>query len=192
MSATISVDKQPVNGRQAVTTAAKRLTQIVESVGSPAYQLDTVTDPGGWTLTNVAAGMVVQVLEANGEEYRGLVKSVDAGNNEITVQGWKKGGISGRARAAMKPTDGRTAYVLKVDHCKNLLVDALDANSADVFLGFSNDVTISGANAGHPIAAVASQPNHRLTVEADLQEYIDLANVFVIAASGQNVSYIAM
>lgn len=192
MPATISLDKQPVNGRQTATATAIRLTQIVQSVGATVYTTDSVTDPGAWFLTNVAAGMVVLVEEADGGEYRGLVSEIDAPNNKLTVQGWKRGGVSGRVSATMVPTDGRRAYVLKVDHCKRLLVDALDANLADVFLGFSSDVAIAGVNAGHPIAQGAGQPNHRLPVEADLQEYIDLANVYIIAASSQGVSYIAM
>jgi hypothetical protein len=167
MPATISVNKQPVNGRQTVTTSAKRLTQIVQSLGSTTFTKNTVVDAGGWSLTNVQAGNIIQVIQADGDEYRGIVQSKDAGTNTITVQGWKRGGVSGRARAEMKPTDGRAAYVLKVDRCKK-------------------------ANAGHPIAAIATQPNHRLPVEADLQEYIDLANVFVIAGSSQGLSYIAM
>jgi hypothetical protein len=192
MPATISVNKQPVNGRQTVTTSAKRLTQIVQSIGATTFTKSTVVDAGGWSLTNVQAGNIIQVIQADGDEYRGIVQSKDAGTSTITVQGWKRGGVSGRARAEMKPTDGRAAYVLKVDRCKKLLVDALDANSADIYLGFDENVTISGANAGHPIAAIATQPNHRLPVEADLQEYIDLANVFVIAGSSQGLSYIAM
>lgn len=190
MPATISVDKQPVNGRQAASATAILLTQIVASAGATTFTNTTVVDAGAWTLTNVAAGHIVKVLEADGTEYRGAVKEVAGAT--ITVFGWKRGGVSGRGMANMTPTDGRQAFVLKVDRCKKLLVDALDANTADVYLGFNSSVAVSGSDAGHPIAPGAGQANHRLTVEADLQEVIDLGNVYIIAPSAQNVSYIAM
>jgi hypothetical protein len=192
MPPTAGQSVQPINGRQAAGASAILLTQIVESAGATTFTNRSVVDAGAWTLTNVSEGNVIKVVEANGEEYRGVVSEVDAGNNRLYVQAWKKGGISGQGRAAMVPTAGRTAYVLKTDRCERLLIDALDANTADVFLGFSSSVAVSGADAGHPIAAGVSQPNHRLTIEVDLQRFIDLGNVYIIAASAQNVSWIAM
>lgn len=188
MAATVSVAKQPINGRTAVTTAAKLLTLIVESGTNTTYTVDSVTDGDGWVLTDVEPGNVLKVVDGI-DEYRAQVLEVDAGANKIRVHGWRKGGAKGARRAAMKPTDGVKTYVLKTDRCKRLLVDALDTNSADVEIGFESTLALGE---GHPIAFTPTQPNHRFEIETGLQEVIDLGETYVIAASSQGLSWVAM
>ncbi len=185
---TVSVEKQPVNGRCDVTTSAKLLTQIVESGSNTTFTYDTIVDGDGWDLSNVAAGHVLKVVDGD-DEYRAQVDSVDNPNDTITVKAWVKGGVSGQKSAAMKPSDGSLVYVLKTDKCKALIVDALDTNTASAYIGFESSVTVG---TGHPIAHGASQPNHRLTLEVGLQVVIDLGQTWIIAASSQEVSWIAM
>jgi len=185
---TVTVHKQPLNGRASVTTSAELLTQIVKSGTNTTFTNRQVIDGDGWDLSNVAAGHTLKVIDGD-DEYRAQIDSVDNGSDTITIKGWTKGGISGAKLATMKPTDGVRVYVLKTDRCKNLIVDALDANTADAFLGFESTVTVA---TGHPIAYGAAQANHRLTLEAGLAEVIDLGNTWVIAGSAQELSWIAM
>jgi hypothetical protein len=80
-----------------------------------------------------------------------------------------------------------------MEACNRVVIDALDANSNDVFLGFASDVTVAGAKAGQPIAAAAGQPNHRLVLELGLGRYIDLINVYVIVAAGtEELAWVGM
>lgn len=194
MPATISTERNPVNGRQTVSTTAILLTQITKTGSNTTFTNKTVTDGSGLDLSDVQEGYVLKVTDAvTGDEYRAIVASVDDNNDEITVQGWKLGGMSGKAKAAMKPADGSIAYILKTDKCKRLLVDAIDTNSADVFIGFESTVTIgSGSNPGHPIASSPTQPNHRFDIKAELPDVIDLGNTYVITTGTQYISYVAM
>jgi len=162
---TASIQKQPVNGRCNVTTSAELLTQIVESGTNTTFTNRQVKNGDGWVLTDVAPGYVLKVVDGD-EEYRGQVDSVDDANNIIVVHAWLKGGVSGVKLATMKPSDGSVVYVLKTDRCKRLIVDALDANTASVYIGFESSLSVSY---GHPIALGASHANHGLTLEVGLQ-----------------------
>lgn len=182
----------PVNGRHAVLGTATPLTQVTTTSGTPTYTNKRVTDSIAWDLSNVDIDMVVEVEEASGEKYFGVVSLVDDGNDYVEVQGWYRGGVSGQGKAEMKPTDGRTATIHKIDACVRLIIDALDANTVDAFVGFDSDVTVSGADAGHPIAADEANPNHRFVAVAGLAKFIDLTQVYVIGTAGNALSWVAM
>ena len=190
----LAKSKQPRQGRLTVTTVAKPITQIDRNAsGTTSFTAKAVSDAAAWDLSAVAAGYIVEA-----DDYFGYVESVDDGNDEITIRdGWvSKSGQRGEGRAVNMPAAGSTVIIHKADQCRTLLVDALDGNTADVFLGFDNTVTAAGANAGHPIAYPASQPNHRLIEECGLErsvcDLLDLTQVFVIVASGtQGISWVA-
>lgn len=186
--------KQPVNGRRAVTATATPIAQMAKTSGSPTYTVGRVTDSGAWDLSNVENGMIVEVNDSvQNVLFFGVINNVVNVSNYVEVQGWIIGGVSGQRKAAAKPTDGQTAIIHKLDKCVKLLIDALDANSADTFIGFADDVTIgSGAKPGHPVSSVAAQPNARLVVEAGLSDYIDLTRTYVVGTVGNHLSWIAM
>lgn len=169
------------------------IAQVVAVTSGTVFTNKRVTRAAGWTLSAVEVGFIAQVIEASGDQWAGIIDTVNDGSNYIEVKGWVKGGFSGRGQAAAKPADGSEVRIHKIDGCKSLLIDALDANSQEVFLGFDSGVTIGGgAKPGHPISPTASQPNARVTVGPGLTDYLDLFNVYVIAASSQEVSWIAM
>lgn len=190
----VSQQRQPLNGRRPVTATATPIAQVTVTSGSPTFTTKRVTDSGAWDLSEVENGMIVEVNDAvTGERYLGVINSVVDGSQYVEVQGWIKGGVSGRRNATMKPTDGQTAIIHKIDRCKELLIDALDSNTADTFIGFASDVTIgSGAKPGHPVSSVAAQPNARLPLSAGLDKYIDLTKTYVIGTIGNELSWIAM
>lgn len=192
----LAKSKQPRQGRQTVTTTAKPITQILSNAsGTTSFTATTVSDSAAWDLSAVAAGHIVEA-----DDYFGYVERVDDVADTITIrksEGWvSKSGQRGEGMAVNMPAAGSTVIIHKADQCRTLLVDALDANTADVFLGFDNTVTHGGgANPGHPIAYTAAQPNHRFIEEVGLErsvcDLLDLTQVFVIAASTQTVCWIA-
>lgn len=185
---------QPVNGRSAVTATATPIAQVTKTSGSPTYTVGRVTDSVAWDLSDVKNGMIVEVNDSvQNKLFFGVINNVVDGSQYVEVQGWITGGVSGQRKADLKPTDGQTAIIHKLDKCVKILIDALDANSSDVFIGFADDVTIgSGAKPGHPVSNVAAQPNARLVVEAGLSKYIDLTRTYVIGTPGNYLSWIAM
>lgn len=192
MPGTVSSNTQPVNGRKTSGATASLLTQVTSQTTNTVFTASTIVR-AGWDLSGVSQGMVVKVIDAvSGREYRAQIRSVDDGNDEITIRGWRVSGADGIGKAAMVPAAGSDVFVLKTDKCQRLLVDALDANSGDVYIGFEDSVTVDGgANPGHPIASAAAQPNHRFECEVDAPQVIDLANVWVISAASQGVSWVA-
>lgn len=186
--------KQPIQGRQSVTTTAKPLTQIgLASSAATTFTTtgDTVrvTDGAVWDLSNVEVNMVA--VTSGG--WRGRITAVSNVGNYIDVHLWQYTGRQGDKRAAAGPADGETVVIHKMEACERVVIDALDANTLDVFLGFASDVAASGAKAGHPIAAAAGQTNHRLVLELGLGKYIDLTEVYVIVASGtEDLAWVGM
>ncbi len=186
--------KDPIQGRQTVTTTAKPLTQIgLASSGATTFTTTgptvRVTDGAAWDLSNVEVNMVA--VTSGG--WRGRITAVNDGGDYIDVHLWKDAGRHGQRRAAEGPADGETVVIHKMEVCERVIIDALDANTLDVFLGFANDVTASGAKAGQPIAATATQENHRLTLLAGLGMYIDLTGVYVIVAAGtEGLAWVGM
>lgn len=190
----VSPSKQPIQGRQSVTATAKPLTQIgLASSGATTFTTtgDTVrvTDGAAWDLSNVEVDMVA----VSSAGWRGRVRAVNNVGNYIDVYLWQYTGRQGDMRAAAGPDDGETVVIHKMEACNRVVIDALDANSNDVFLGFASDVTASGAKAGQPIAAAPGQPNHRLVLELGLGRHIDLIHVYVIVAAGtEEVAWVGM
>lgn len=188
--------KQPRQGRTTITTSAQPITQLLENTsGTTSFTATTVSDAAAWDLSSVQAGHIIEA-----DDYFAYVESVDDAGDTITIrrsEGWvSKGGQRGQGAAANMPSAGSTVIVHRADQCRTLLVDALDSNTADVFLGFDDTVTVTGgANPGHPIAYSANQPNHRFIEECGLDrsacDFLDLTQVFVIAASTQEVSWVA-
>jgi hypothetical protein len=178
-------DKQPRQGRQEVTTTAKPITQIgLASSAATTFTktnlVSRVTDGAAWNLANVEVDMLAKTSGG----WFGRITAVNNGANYVEVEHWQPKGQTGHKRSAQTPDDGETVVIHKMELCQRLIVDALDANTNAIFLGFASDVTASGAKIGQPIAAGATQPNHRLVIEAGLHETIDLTEVYVIVAIG--------
>lgn len=186
--------RQPVNGRSVVTNTATPIAQVTKTSGSPSYTRGRVTDSVAWDLSEVENGMIVEVNDSvQNKLFFGVINNVVDGSQYVEVQGWIIGGVSGQRQAELKPTDGETAIIHKIDKCVKLLIDALDSNYADTFIGFADDVTVGvGAKPGHPVSRVAAQPNARLVVEAGLSEFIDLTRTYVIGTAANYLSWIAM
>lgn len=184
----------PRQGRTAVTNTARPLTQV----GSPSsagttFTKTSVTDSAAWDLSAVAVGMIIKTSDG----FRGSITGVNDGTNTITCEGgWiSAGGRSGRGLAAQIPADGAIVRVHKMESCELLIVDALDENTLDVYLGFSSSVSAdpASANVGHEIAASVGQVNHRLVMEARMSKEFDLTEFWVIVASGtEYVCWIGM
>lgn len=190
----ISKTIQPMNGRRATSSVAVPIAQITTVTGATVFTAVRATAPGAWDLSSVEVGYVIQVVDAvSGEEYLGNIDSVDDGNDYVEVSGWVKGGARGTKGSSMKPSDGSPVIIHKIDSCKKLLVDALDGNSGDVYIGWESTVTVEGgANPGHPVAYSVGQGNHRVILEAWSDEFINLMRTYVISSAAQEISFIAM
>ena len=176
----------PAQGVKTVTTTASPLTLIVSSGAGTVFTKTRVTDSAPWDLSNVQVGFLAKC-----GDFRGRITEVNNAGDYVVVQGWRYKGVSLRGLAERIPTDGDVVEIHKCDGCKQLLIDAADSNTADVFLGFDDNVAVSGADAGHPIAAGVGQPNHRLMMEEGVTPIIDLTEVYVIAASTQTIYWLA-
>ena len=183
---TVVRTKVPAQGPKTVTTVASPLTLIVESGAGTTFTKTRVTDAAPWDLSNVGVGYLVKT-----GDFRGRTTEVNnAGNYVIVSEWWYKGtGLEGLAERI--PDAGSVVEIHKCDGCKEVLIDADDANTADVFLGFNDSVAIAGPNIGHPISFGVGQPNHRLIMEEGVTPIIDLTEVYVIAASTQTVHWLA-
>lgn len=192
----ISKTLQPMNGRRVTGPTAVPIAQVTTITGNTVFTATgRSTAPGAWDLSGVSVGYVIQVVDAiSGEEYLGRIDLINDGSNYVEVGGWIKGGVRGSKGSAMKPSDGSPIIIHKTDVCKKLLLDALDGNSADVFIGWESTLTVEGgANPGHPIAYATGQGNHRLILESWGDEnFINLMRTYVISAAAQEVSWIAM
>lgn len=199
----ISQTNQPVNWRCIVETTAKPISQIARSSANTTFTKKRVTDGSVWDLSKVKVGNVVEVVDAvSGETYMGRVAEIDNANNYIELQGpsgWFRGDVHGRALAAMTPSDGSVAIIHSIDKCVYLLMDALIANTDEVYYGDDGTVTVEGgANPGHPISEDPSQVNFRFELEAAIDEHtrkrgrLNLTGMYVIAASTQELSCVAM
>lgn len=184
---TIVRTRVPAQGVQTVTTSAKPLTQITKSSVNTTFTKTRATDGSAWDLSNAEVGYLAKI-----GDFRGIVSAVDDAGNYVDVQQWYYRGNSLQAQAERVPTAGDQVEIHKCDGCKEVILDADDGNSASIFVGFDENVTVSGATAGHPIASTATQPNHRLVLEIGVTPIIDLTSVYVIAASTQTLHWVAM
>ena len=182
----ITQPSQPRTGRTAVTTSAKPITQIGATKSDTTFTASTVAAATAWDLSAVSADAGYVVTTSGG--WRGEIIGVDDAGDTLTVTAWVRAG-GGDRRAAALPADGETVTIHRVDHCRGLIIDAIEANTADVFVGFSSSVTV---NDGHPISATAANPNSRLMLEALSTEFLDVTKIYIIAASTQNISWIAL
>ena len=193
----ISNYEQPVQWRQSIPATAKPIAQVAAtSSGNTVFTVNTASDLSAWDLSDVKAGDIVEVIDSgSGEMFLGRVDSIDDPNDEITLQGttgWFRGEISGRGLAGLRPADGSSVIIHRLDKCVKLLIDALAGNPGDVLLGFDSTVTVAGgANPGHPIANSPTYANFRLELEAGLDRYLDLKRIYVIAAASSELTMIA-
>lgn len=182
MAATIP-HKLPRGYRTSVTTTAKPLTQVhATSSGNTTYTATRVTDASAWTLTNVLAGDIVVTSDG----YLGLVTST--GSNLVNVQEWFEKKVSARGFGANMPADTSTAMILRCLRCKRIEISAVEANSAIVAFGFSDAVTLATSR---EISHTAANPNSVLVLEAGVNELLDCREMWIIAASTQNVNWLA-
>lgn len=181
---------EPSNGRTSVSSSAKPITQVGNiSSSNTTFTSTSVVDATAWDLSLVEPGMLIKTSDG----YRAIIDTVNDGTNTLTIRkdtGWAKG-TRPIYTGAGKPANGSTVRIHKRGACLAMIVDALDTNSADVFIGTDNTVTVSGgANPGHPISYQPTYPNHRVTMEAE--KHIDLTEVWVIAASAQEIAWVAL
>ncbi len=185
---------QPRQGRTLVDTTVRPITQIgnVSSINTTFGKRDVV-DATAWDLSSVVAGYVMKTSDG----FLAMISAVDDANDTLSCQqGWvAPGGRSGRGTAELIPSDGATIRIHKMAVCGRILIDALDENTVDVYLGFSSSVSYNPASAdvGHEIAAAATQGNHRLVIEAVMARELDLTEVWVICnGASQYVCWIGM
>lgn len=180
----VITQKTQFNARRSISATAGLLTQRTESSINTTYTVNSVNDSLAWDLSAVIVGDVVET----GDGYKGLVSSIDDANNTVYVQEWKRpAGTPLRRMAVDKPSNGQAAKVLVGDGCVNLIVDALETNTDDVLIGFDSSLAD-----GFPIAALGTKINHRITLNAGKDKYLNMSSVYVKAVSGtQTVAYIA-
>ncbi len=185
----------PRQGRTVVGTTAKPITQIDDvSSGNTTFTKTSVTDGDlAWALLNVEEGYVMKTSDG----FLAMISSVDDDTDTLYCQqGWiAPGGRSGRGLAELIPSDGATVRIHKMAACGRLIIDALDENSVDIYLGFSSSVSFNPASTdvGHEIAASATQGNHRLVIQPEMTGELDLTEVWVICnGSIQYVCWIGM
>jgi len=87
------------------------------------------------------------------------------------------------------PAAGETVIIHKAAHCQKLIIDAVEANSAVIDIGFNSSVA---SGAGHPLSATAGNPNSRIILEAQPKKVLDLTQIYAIAGSTQNIAWTAM
>ena len=177
---------QPRQGRTQITTSAKPITQIGASSANTTFTTTTVVSSSAWDLSDVEANQGYVVTTSGG--WKGEIVGVNDGTDTITVRAWVKDG-PGDSRAAAVPAAGETAIIHKAAHCQKVIIDAVEANTAVVDVGFSSGVT---SGTGHPLSATAGNPNSRLILEARPKKLLDLTQIYAIAGSTQNIAWLAM
>lgn len=187
----VTTDKQPKQGKQTVTATAKPLTQIgSNSSGNTTFsqQADSwrITDGSAWDLSDVEVDFVAKTSGG----WKGRITAVNDGSNYVEVRQFQRYGTNIPQQAAKQPVDGEVVTIHKMEVCEHLILDADDANTVDIFMGFDSDVAISGDHEGHPIAAASGQPNHRVILENGLGDYIDLLSVYVITSTSAVLHWI--
>ena len=182
----ITQPSQPRQGRTAIGTSAKPITQIGASSANTTFTTTTVVSSSAWDLSAVEADKGYVVTTSGG--WVGEIIGVNDGTDTITVGAWVKGG-PGDSRAAAKPAAGETAIIHKAAHCQKLIIDAVEANSAVIDIGFNSSVA---SGAGHPLSATAGNPNSRIILEAQPKKVLDLTQIYAIAGSTQNIAWTAM
>jgi hypothetical protein len=182
----ITQPSQPRQGRTQVTTSAKPITQVGASSANTTFTATTVVSSSAWDLSAVEANKGYVVTTSGG--WKGEITGVDDAADTITVRAWVKDG-PGDTRAAALPAAGETAIIHKAAHCQKLIIDAIEANTAVIDIGFSSSVT---SGTGHPLSSTAENPNSRIILEAQPKKLLDLTQTYAIAGSTQNIAWIAM
>lgn len=151
--------------------AAVPITKIGDtSSASTTYTDTTVTDGSAWDLSAVAANDVIVTEDG----YKGLITSVDDGNDELTVKKWIA--PDGKEGTGVKPTDGQTATIHRIDHCGVIMLQADINNTDNIRVGIdgnarADDYKLVPGNTLH-IMPYDDSPN------------VDTTRVYAIAESG--------
>lgn len=173
---TLSGSKSPRTWRMAVGSVPRPITYIAQTSENTAYTKTSVSDSDAWDLTGVSRADIV----ITGDGFQGRIESV--GVNSIIVDGWWKGGANLDGRAESIPADGQGATVHHSMQAKRVLIRAGKSNTSYIYAGMSRTV---GVDSGHPIGSDYSQPNSALRLEAPLDRWLNMCNVWLMANSNQ-------
>jgi hypothetical protein len=169
-----NLDNVRKTGQTTISTVATPLTKVGDtSSGNTTYTATTVTDGTAWDLSKISEGDVA--LSEDG--YKGLITEVDDGNDILTVgPGWTApDGKQGRLGGNVKPTDGQTLTIIRIDHCLNITIKALPANTAVLRVG-TNGTAV--ADDYHLSAG------RRFCQSRNNKKPVDVSRVYVLAESG--------
>lgn len=168
------------SGKTTVSTTAVPVTKIGDtSSANTTYTDTTVTDGSAWNLSAVAVNDVIKTEDG----YKGLIKSVDDGNDILTVSQWQ--GPDGKKGTGVKPTDGQTATIHRIDHCGVLMVQASLGNTDNLRIG------IDGNARADDYKLVPGMTLH--VSPYDDTPNIDITRVYAIAESGsQSLEWIVV
>lgn len=184
MATIAQVHGHRASGQTSVSTTAIPVTRVAAASSSnTTYTSTTAVDPSAWDLSGVIAGDVAVTSEG----YQGIITAVDDGNDTITIgDGWQA--PSGVARisnnANIKPTDSSTTTIHRVTRANRFKL-MLPSDATDVvYVGRHG----SASATDYPLTAGSGLPLRA----GDDQKYLDISNLYVIAASGtQEINWIA-
>lgn len=175
-AATLSSSKSPRTWRMMVGTTPKPITYITQTTGGTAYTRRSVADSNAWDLSEVSKADIVVTEDG----FQARVESI--GVNSVTIEGWWKAGVSLDGRAEAMPLDGKSATVHHPIQAARVLIRSGKGNSGSMWLGMSRNVDVDN---GHPITHDYSQPNSAIWVDAELDRWLNLSNVWLVAVSDQ-------
>lgn len=163
LGAAVQTGLGPATNQKSIGTTAVPITQVgTTSSANTTFTVTTGVDGTAWDLSTASAGMIAVTSDG----YRGTITVVNDGADTITVGEWttKEAGIPGT------PVATSTIRIFKVIENSQSYVQALYANTNDVYIGAS-DVTTAN---GFPIA-----PGQVIGVTSPF-----LDEVYAVVASG--------
>lgn len=166
------------SGQTTISTTAVPVTKVGDTSGSgTTFATTSVVDGAAWDLSGITAGEVAVTSDG----YKGIITAVDDGNDTLTIGGgWMP--PSGRKpdiNTNIKPTNGSTVTIHRVSRAKVISIQALTGNTADVYVGKHGTATSGDKK------LTAGQI---LELTPDEEEFLDVTNVYAIAASGSQTA----
>jgi len=169
-------------GQTSITTAAggTPVTKVGDTSGAgTTFSVTTGVDGAAWDLSAVLAGDIA----ITSDNCIGEITDVDDGNDTITLAaGWscEATGYNRDIRAsANAPVAGSTITIFRVAFAKRIKIKAPISNSADVFIAKHGAATTGDfqLSPGYHVIFVPDAPH----------EFVELSQVYAIAASGTQV-----
>jgi len=145
------------------------------------FTTTAITDGSAWDLSAVSVGEVAVTSDG----YKGIITAVSDGLDTLTIKGgWMP--PSGRAPnpvTGIKPADGSTVTIHRISRLKSLTIQSLDSNVVTIYVGRHGTATALD---------LALAPGEFVVLRPDGVEYLDVTEVYVLAASGsRTVAYAA-